>query len=104
MTINDARRPLSTAPRRRHYGWVGDPPRLPAPTHEVPSMLGFFDPLYLLLVAPGAGAHGPAAQALHSALGGRAAGVVGLALHGPAAAGLSQTRSHGAPIEIVAGG
>jgi hypothetical protein len=58
----------------------------------------------LLLVAPGAGAHGPAAQALHSALGGRAAGVVGLALHGPAAASLSQTHSHGAPIEIVPGG
>ena len=58
----------------------------------------------LLLVAPGAGAHGPAAQALHAALGGRQAGVVGLALHGPAAASLSQTRSHGAPIEILAGG
>lgn len=58
----------------------------------------------LLLVGPAAGAHGPAAQALHSALGGRTAGVVGLALHGPAAASLSLTRSHGAPIEIVAGG
>ncbi|MES2718579.1 MAG: VOC family protein [Pseudomonadota bacterium] len=58
----------------------------------------------LLLVAPAAGAHGPAAQALHSALGGRPAGVVGLALRGPAAASLSQTRSHGAPIEILAGG
>jgi catechol 2,3-dioxygenase-like lactoylglutathione lyase family enzyme len=58
----------------------------------------------LLLVAPGAGAHGPAAQALHSALGGRAAGVVGLALWGPAAASLSLTRCHGAAIEILAGG
>ena len=58
----------------------------------------------LLLVAPGAGAHGPAAQALHSALGGRQAGVVGVALHGPAAASLSPTRTHGAPIEVLAGG
>lgn len=57
----------------------------------------------LLLVGPAAGAHGPAAQALHAALGGRAAGVVGLALRGPAPAVLSQTRSHGAPLEIVAG-
>ena len=57
----------------------------------------------LLLVAPAAGAHGPAAQALHGALGGRAAGVVGLALHGPAAASLSLTQSQGAPIEILAG-
>jgi len=60
----------------------------------------------LLLVAPAAGPHGPAAQALHTALGGRQAGVVGLALRGPAAlsasASLSQTHSHGAPIEIVA--
>ncbi len=58
----------------------------------------------LLLVAPAAGAHGPAAQALHSALGGRTAGVVGLALHAPAAASLSRTQSHGAPIELLAGG
>lgn len=57
----------------------------------------------LLLVGPATGPHGPAAQALHSALGGRQAGVVGLALHGPAAASLSQTRSHGAAIEILAG-
>lgn len=61
-------------------------------------------PTALLLVAPGAGAHGPAAQALHSALGGRSAGVVGIALRGPQAASLSLTRSHGAPIEIVTGG
>jgi catechol 2,3-dioxygenase-like lactoylglutathione lyase family enzyme len=58
----------------------------------------------LLLAGPAAGAHGPAAQALHAALGGRQAGVVGLALRGPAPQMLSQTRSHGAPIEIVAGG
>jgi catechol 2,3-dioxygenase-like lactoylglutathione lyase family enzyme len=58
----------------------------------------------LLLMATGAGAHGPAAQALHAALGGRQAGVVGLALHGPQAASLSQTHSHGAAIEILAGG
>ena len=58
----------------------------------------------LLLVGPANGAHGPAAQALHRALGGRSAGVVGLALHGPAAASLPQTRSHGAAIEIVARG
>ncbi len=64
-------------------------------------MLG---PVHLLLVGPAAGAHGPAAQALHSALAGRTAGVVGLALHGPAAASLSLTRSHGAAIEILAGG
>ena len=57
----------------------------------------------LLLVAPGASAHGPAAQALHSALGGRPAGVVGLALHGPAAASLSLTKTQGAAIEILAG-
>jgi hypothetical protein len=56
----------------------------------------------LLLVGPAAGAHGPAAQALHAALGGRHAGVIGLALRGPAAAMLSQTRSHGAAMEIVA--
>lgn len=43
-------------------------------------------------------------QALHRALGGRHGGVVGLALHGPAAAVLSPTRSHGAPMEIVAQG
>lgn len=58
----------------------------------------------LLLVGPAAGAHGPAAQALHAALGGRQAGVVGLALRGPAAASLSQTRTHGAPMEIVPAG
>lgn len=58
----------------------------------------------LLLVGAAAGAHGPAAQALHAALGGRPAGVVGLALRGPAAAMLSQTRTHGAPVEIVAAG
>lgn len=58
----------------------------------------------LLLVGPAAGAHGPAAQALHTALGGRAAGVIGLALHGPAAAMLPQTQTHGAPMEIVAPG
>lgn len=58
----------------------------------------------LLLAGPAVGAHGPAAQALHTALGGRHGGVVGLALHGPAAAVLSPTRSHGAPMEIVAQG
>jgi catechol 2,3-dioxygenase-like lactoylglutathione lyase family enzyme len=55
----------------------------------------------LLLAGPAAGAHGPAAQALHTALAGRSAGVIGLALRGPAAAMLSQTHSHGAPMEIV---
>jgi len=58
----------------------------------------------LLLVGPGADAHGPAAQALHTALGGRTAGVVGLALHGAAAASLSLTKTHGAPIEVIMGG
>ena len=58
----------------------------------------------LLLTGPAAGAHGPAAQALHAALGGRHAGVVGLALHGPAAQMLSQTHTHGAPMEIVSAG
>lgn len=58
----------------------------------------------LRLAGPAAGAHGPAAQALHTALGGRHAGVIGLALCGPAAATLSQTHTHGAPMEIVAAG
>ncbi len=56
----------------------------------------------LLLVGPAAGDQGPAGQALHSALGGRAGGVIGLALLGPASTPMSLTSSHGAAIEIVA--
>lgn len=58
----------------------------------------------LLLTGPAAGAHGPAAQALHAALAGRPAGVIGLALHGQASAMLSQTHTHGAPMEVVGAG
>ena len=57
----------------------------------------------LLLTGPAAGAQGAATQALHSALGGRPAGVIGLALRGPTAAMLPLAHSQGAPMEIVAG-
>lgn len=91
-----------TTARAHHAALLGQPGELLPLTGlglaQARFSLGAVD---LLLAAPAAGAHGPAAQALHGALGGRHGGVIGLALHGPAAAMLPQTRTHGAPIEIV---
>lgn len=93
-----------TAARAQYAALLGQPgvllPLTGLGLAQVRFMLGSAQ---LLLVGPAAGAHGPAAQALHGALCGRGAGVIGLALQAPAPAMLSQTRTHGAPIELVTG-
>ena len=55
----------------------------------------------LVLLAPGPLADAPAARSLQAALGGREAGVIGIALRGPSSASLPSNLTHGAAIDIV---